>query len=116
MMYELVVTADYNDADYVTMTESISEEELIRFKPVFDAIVAKTQELKTTRQYHNFWTFRFTRGERELPYNKMYSHLDHDLLEEFMERFVPRGGDSDYGIHTIDSIVYYPEPQKTVIL
>jgi hypothetical protein len=114
MTYEIVITGDYNDADYDVETNSITEEELVRFKPVFDAIVAKTAEVEKGRGTHNFWTFGPRRGQQR--YTEMYAELDQELLEEFCERFVPRGGDSEYGIHTIDSIVYYPVPEKTVIL
>jgi hypothetical protein len=114
MIYEIVITGDYNDANYDVETHPITEEELVRFKPVFDAIVAKTAELKNIRGVHNFWTLARRRGQP--TYTEMYAELDQELLCEFCERFVPRGGDSDYGIHTIESIVYYPMPEKTVIL
>lgn len=117
MTYELVIEADCNDGDTVSRTTVIDDADLQRFKPVFDAIVAKTKELKVgPRRGHNFWTFDFTRGGREIEYNEMYASVGAELIEEFYECFVPHGVEPNYGIHTIESIVYYPKPVKTVIL
>lgn len=92
--YEIVIRADTNDADYVTETSDISMleiEEIII--PALKLIKENNCEVPFS-EYRNKWPESFE-AERE-------------LIEVFRE-WCPYG---EYGIHTIESVNYYPKPKK----
>jgi hypothetical protein len=101
MIYEIVITADTNDADYVTKISDITPGELERFTP----LIAEIAKVK----HYNWDTSVY--GEDEDRPEIMYSQLA-ALAEEF-GAFVPHG---EHGVHTIESIVYYEKPTKIVLL
>jgi len=101
MIYEIVIVADTNDADYITKISDITPDELERFRP----LIAEIAKVK----HHNWDTSVY--GDDEDRPEIMYSQFD-ALVEEFGE-FVPHGED---GVHTIESIVYYEKPTKIVLL
>ena len=114
MIYEIVITGDTNDADYTTRTNDITQEQLDRFMPLIEAIKAYTKKNKFR---HNWPVSEYCGGESP---EKLYPQFagepkeDEDdeptgLIGEFME-FVP------WDIHSIESIVYYEKPTKTVLL
>ena len=102
MIYEIVITADTNDGDYVTKTSDITSEGLKRFTPLISEIAKRVNN-------HNWVTSEY--GDDEDKPENMYSQFA-ELVEEFGE-FVPHGED---GVHTIESIVYYEKPTKIVLL
>lgn len=106
MEYELVIKADANDANYVTSTNTVTMEDIEKLKPVVEAIKA----FSLSNVYEN----NFPQGDctRDKTVEEMYSHVDQDALELFC-KLCPYG---EYGIHTIESVVYYPVPDKTVLL
>ena len=101
MIYEIVITADTNDADYITKISDITRGELERFTP----LIAEIAKVK-----HYNWDTSVYGEDEDRPEN-MYSQLA-ALAEEF-GAFVPHG---EQGVHTIESIVYYEKPTKIVLL
>jgi len=107
--YEIVVTADTNDADYIVETSVITEEELEKFKPVFDAINKFNTDLG------NKWGHNWPMHDRtDETLETIYPDVDPELLSWFDECFVPHSGEC--GVHTIESIVYYEIPVKTKLV
>jgi hypothetical protein len=102
MIYEIVITADTNDADYITKISAITPDELERFTPLIAEIAKKAK--------HYNWDTSVYGDDEDKP-EIMYSQFA-ALVEEF-EEFVPHG---EYGVHTIESIVYYEKPAKIVLL
>lgn len=102
MIYEIVITADTNDGDYVTKISDITSEDLKRFTPLISEIAKRVNN-------HNWVTSEY--GDDEDRPENMYSQFA-ESVEEFGE-FVPHGED---GVHTIESIVYYEKPTKIVLL
>ena len=100
-VYELVIEADTNDADYITSTTEVTMDQIEKFKPIIEAI-------KNNKGSHNWPAHEGVRKTVE----DEYPELDEELLDEFQD-LVPNG---EYGVHTISSIVYYPMPIKTVLL
>lgn len=107
MIYEIVITGDTNDADYVTRIEDITPEQIERFKPLIAAIKKK--------KGHPWPVSEYADGSPEELYPKFAGEYDEEngcptgLISEFME-FVP------WDIHSIESIVYYEKPIKTVLI
>lgn len=101
-IYELSVIADANDADYVSDTNKVSEEDIKAMKPIIEMIKNK--------KGHN-WVVGEVARQGEGPMD-VYPDLTKDAFEWFSE-FIPRG---EYGVHTIESIEYYPLPKKVKLL
>jgi len=102
MIYEIVITADTNDADYITKISTITPDELERFTPLIAEIAKKVK--------HYNWDTSVYGDDEDKP-EIMYSQFA-ALAEEF-GAFVPHG---EHGVHTIESIVYYEKPTKIVLL
>lgn len=116
MIYEIVITGDTNDADYVTRTNDITQEQLDHFMPLIEAIKTYT----VANGYGENWPIsQYSDGSPEGLYPQFAddgSELDNEddcnidsLIDEFRE-FVP------WSIHSITSVVYYEKPVKTVLL
>lgn len=94
-LYELVIVADENDADYVTEISTVTMDDINRL----DNII---QKLKDDPAWYT--------GDRSA--DEDFDEAYHGLSKEdfnFFDRLVPY---SEYGIHTIESINYYPLPEK----
>ena len=89
-MLKMIVTADTNDADYITGTYDITPEDLQRFQPAIDAIKHCTADHNWPRSDYEEETLQ-----------DVYPDLDPDLLEEFHETYIPY---SEQGVHTIEKI------------
>lgn len=96
--FELVIEADENDADYVTSTNEVSTQDIVDLEPIIKVIKGKR---------HNW-----ENGERGNPWKKYKEILTKKQIDWF-EDLIPH---SEYGIHTIISIVYYPIPNKIKLL
>jgi len=94
------VTADENDADYVTEISTISNEWLEKIKPVIAAI----------KKNHGDYPRGEIVGKNEKSAEDIYGHLPG--FQGF-DALVPYG---EYGIHSIDKIVIYPYIEKTRLL
>lgn len=105
--YSITIKADTNDADYITETSKISEEDLNALRPLITAI-------KNFKPYgdfnHNFPANEYTNlGEKTVE--ELYpDHLD--ALEIF-DGCRPYG---EYGIHTIKSVTVTPHVEQEKLL
>ena len=85
----IIITADTNDADYVTKKSEITDEQMELIKPMIEAI-------KNCEEEHNYETqdcISETEGADEIYKNVPGFDL--------FDRFVPS---NEYGIHTIESV------------
>ena len=123
MKYELVVVGDECDADYLTKISVIDETDLPMLFKAVEAI-RKHNEIRKTDWNHYNWARGEIDGDslfhlygRAQTEDEEDDQFDEDgpLIEEIMwfKQFVPY---SEIGIHTIDSISYYPLPDKVKLL
>ena len=106
--YELVITADTNDADYVTSISQVTWQDIVDIMPIVGVIKAWSAEHKNG---HNWCMGEVSRnGER--PWD-IYKGLLTDEQIDLFDDYVPRG---EYGVHTIESVHYYPLPEKIKLL
>lgn len=102
--YELKIVADTNDADYVTEITTVTMQEIEDILPVIEAI-------KNCKKHFNWSKGEYARRD-EMP-DKIYAGiLTEDQIEMFND-YCPYG---EYGIHTIESVEYYPLPEKVKLL
>lgn len=89
----LEITADPNDADYVTERTVVTDEQLEAIKPVIEAI-------KNCKADHNWET-----GEMKADCTPQKLYVDIGILSKdqikLFDNFLPY---SEYGIHTIESV------------
>lgn len=97
MIYEVVVVADENDGDYVTRVSTLKQNQL-------PMLVELSQRIKNN---HSVWQT----GEIGDPYKDYPDWTEEEI--GFMEGLVPWG---QYGVHTIESIEYYPIPEKVKLI
>ena len=118
MNQEITITADTNDGDYVTQVSEISEKDLAIIKPLIAAIkdFKKYNEYSVSgvlyTHHHNYpygECMRNDLGEKTL--SELYD-FDEEVFELF-EGYLPY---SEYGIHTIKSIIICPLQEKTRLL
>lgn len=107
-MKKLVIVADHNDADYMTETSDITDEQLEKFIPLIEAIktfkpykVSSKSKLNWDHR-HNWpggeYGYRPDLGEKSRE--EIYSQFSSELIEEFSD-FVPT---SEGNVHTIKEI------------
>lgn len=101
--FEMVIVADY-----ITEISHISEKELYNILPVINAIRELTEQNKNTLNFHNWPDNEYL----DDSYRELYPQLTEEQLETFQE-YLPFG---EFGIHTIQSIVYYEIPEKIKLL
>ncbi len=121
MKYEITITADPNDADYITAVNEISEEDLDTIKPLIQAIkefkpynaeYESFGRMSTTMHHHNYPYGECLRGDMGEKSPEELYEFDSKVLELF-EEYIPH---SEYGIHTIESITICPLQKKTKLL
>lgn len=120
----LVVTADTNDADYVTNVAEITDEQIEKFKPVFEAIKNFKPYFgyyesgrKTSEHKYNFQTHNWNGEHGEKSAQELYEHLTgEESWDEFVYYFVPKNPDNINGIHTIKSIEVFEVVTKETFL
>lgn len=108
--WDIKITADTNDADYVTEISEITEEDLDKIKPLIAAI--KRFKPYTTKSNGLSWShhhnYPFGEGLREdlgeKPPQEVYKGFDEEVFQIF-EDLIPC---SEHGIHTIVSIDIAP--------
>ena len=111
-MYELIISADTNDADYITKTSEVTWDDLVELQPIINAIKERKEVMA---KIANMWprhTWCTSEYGHDDPPDVMYPDLTEEQIERF-NRYVPYG---DYGVHTIEYVVYYPLPQKVRLL
>jgi hypothetical protein len=109
-MKYLFVQADTNDADYVSKFTEISDEDLAKLMPLFEAIKAfkrykgKCKDGPAWEHNHNFpwgsgeYVPRKDLGEKTVW--EIYPEYK-EAIRIFVDQYWPYG---EYGIHTIDNI------------
>lgn len=127
MKYELVVVADDNDADYQTEIAAIDESDLPMLFKAVEAI-KKHNEIRKVDRNHNNWPRAYDGETLHEWYGIDFEGDDPAEEDEFLEdesrsilpeilwfkQFVPY---SEFdGIHTIESVSYYPLPEKVKLL
>jgi hypothetical protein len=117
--FEITITVDTNDGDYITAVNQISEKDLETIKPLIAAI--KKFKPYTTRSskgsYDHSHDSNFPYGDccREDLGEKTVYEL-YDFPEEVFEIFQDFLPGSEYGFHTIDSVEVTPFLKKTKLL
>lgn len=108
--YLLLITADTNDADYVTSKHWIEPEKFNKFTPLIQAIkdfkpyAGRTYSWGAYTCDHNWAIGECLRRDLgEKSPKEIYHDIDESIIEEF-EELLPYG---EYGIHTIESINIY---------
>ncbi len=119
---EITIKVYTNDADYLTETNFIEQEDLDEIRPLIEAI-------KNFEPYKAFWDkektnkttyhHNYPRGEYcprtdmgEMTVEEIYPQFDEEMFEIF-EEYCPYG---EYGFHSIESISIQINPQREVLL
>ena len=103
----LIITADYNDGDYVSDKNEVSDEDLIEFQPIIE-VLKKQQKLTS----HNWETRECSDNcTPEILYIET-GKLTEEQVELF-DFYVPKG---EYGSHTITSIELLEVVKETKLL
>lgn len=109
----IIITADTNDADFVSKKTKITDKELKSIKPIIKAIKGFKPYKKGGWEHQN----NYPVGECVRPdlgqqsAEEYYGHLPNFGL--FNETYVPYG---EYGIHTITSIELLTVAKETKLL
>lgn len=100
----ILIKADTNDADFITKSSVITDEEIEKIRPLVKAISEFKPYTKSYGGINYIHHNNYPSGEccreylGEKPYDKLYGHIDGlDLFD----CFVPY---DEYGIHTIESV------------
>lgn len=108
-MYEIIVKADTNDADYITEMTEITQEELDLIRPLVEAIrrfKPYTVELdgRSRRFHHNYPNSEYSAWDLgEKSPRELYDFPEE--VHQTFEELVPYG---EYGTHTIESVTVRP--------
>jgi hypothetical protein len=95
----VIVTADTNDADYVTQQQYIRDEkELVELKRILGIIKAKTKSMG--KWSHNWPTSDYV----DQTVQDLYKGVLTEEEIEWFSGYVPYG---EFGVHTITSVVVY---------
>lgn len=105
MIYEIIVTVDVNDADYVSRVEKINDKQLDRIKPLIAAI----KKFSDTNSTYFNWPEN-PNAANTTP-RDMYNFPE-EIIQEF-ECFIPY---SEYGIVRVKSVTITPFIEKTQLL
>ena len=112
-MWEIAIRVDTNDGDYAYATNTISEEDLDKIRPLIKAIKEfEPYENKNNTHTHNWTTGECLRddlGEKEPA--EIYP-FDEEIMELFMDFLPP----TMYGFHTIERIEVCPLQHKERLL
>ena len=100
-VYEVVVVGDTNDADYITATNKTS------MKMIEEVIKPAAELLKTVHGRVPWSEYNSDRNTNDI------FEENEELFDIFQEFFAPHG---EHGIHTVESIHYYPLPDKVQLL
>lgn len=110
-MFELVVMADENDGDYQTAISEINQENLNKFMELLSRVMSRMESRKAENPNRWEWRHNWENNERGDP-AKQYPDWTTEEIEFFSE-YLPY---SEYGLHTIVKVEYYPKPEKITLL
>lgn len=99
--FNIQITVDTNDADYITCINEISKEDLDLIKPIIEAIKTKSEEMKNV-WFHNYESGGFYDNDKFNP-RKIYD-FSNQIFDTFDE-YLPF---PETGFHTITSIKITP--------
>ena len=103
MIWEIVITVDENDADYMTEISTVTDEELEYIKPLIEEIA------KQPEKSHNYPMGEYTHGPDGF---EKYPQFNEDIHQAFLE-LCPYG---EHGFHTVKSIQIQPYQEKITLL
>ena len=115
--YEITITVDTNDADYVTSTNIILGKDLVILLSLiedikkFEQYRAHAQGMMWTHEHNYPFGECLRRDLGEKSPRELYNY-DESIFDLF-ERHLPS---TEYGFHTIESIYINPVKQKTRLL
>ena len=98
-MKQILIKADWNDADYIEKITPISEEDII----IVEQIITKLLPFRKTER----WDKGIEYGTEEVGERRKNSeyYIEENILTEdectILERYLPEGDDNYPGIHTI---------------
>lgn len=98
--YEISITVDQNDADFVTEICVITEKQLDKIKPLINKIKKKNGEY----EYGDISEQGWDNPTKQYKFSKE----EFELLHEFLPN-------TEYGFHTIENVEFYDIPKKTVL-
>ena len=98
----IYVTADTNDADYISEKNEITDEEIELIKPVIKAIKDYTEDSSIKHQIWNWWVIYGSRKENPTP-QQLYVDTGKCSKEAF-DRFSELVPYNEGGVHTIESV------------
>ena len=125
--YEIRITADHNDGDYITVINNITEQEWLIIKPLckaiadMDKILAADRKAKHEDNYvmkydwnqSNYDAINASGGRGYLLPQELYPEITEEQFETFNE-LTPWCG--EYGFHTIESVELCLIPEITRIV
>lgn len=102
----LVVKADFNDADYITEINEISDTDIKKIMPIIEAI-------NKIGDRHN-WANDINTDISDLK--ELFPDVPRKIIDKF-EEYVPYNSESGYGPHSIESIrILTVEDDKELII
>jgi hypothetical protein len=104
--YEVVLKADTNDGDYVTSTSTVDVTAILKLESIIRNLKAAGEAYSIT------WGRGDMMGKDNDP-RELYKDVLTSEEIEWLDEMLPFG---EYGIHTIESIVYYEAPAKVKLL
>ena len=115
---EITITVDTDDADYVTSSNIISQEDLSLIMPLIESIKQFTPYRSDNHgcmwTHHNNFPYGRCRREDlgEISVRQYYYDISDDVVDEFI-KLCPY---TEYGFHTIHSITISPLVEKIVLI
>lgn len=102
----LAIKCDCNDADYVAETTEVDAKDLQRLESIVDVLKKRKKKFGGV-----CWE---TNELVETPPAELYPELSVEEID-WLEDMLP-SGENGMGVHTIESIEYYPANQVTRLL
>ena len=99
----IIITADTNDADYITSKNEISDDQLEEIKPIIKVLQDRKKLFKESKNWdlrHNWECGEIDNGKtpEELYVNNgLLTQNQIDIFQEYLPY-------ADYGLHTIENI------------
>lgn len=102
-MKTFLVTADYNDADYMSHVVTISDEDFEKFLPLIEAIANFEPYIDAFGiNTHNWDAIRYDMGGKRPE--EIYPQFSEDLLDDFRDKFLSMYVPGEMGFHSIINI------------
>jgi hypothetical protein len=109
MARSIYIQADTNDADYISATSDLNEEDLPTILKVVEAIKAFDSRTRRGSGQYNWPSSYHRNGSPHYTYDGILTEEEIDIFSDY----VPCGED---GIHTIESVQIFQIIDKEVLL